>query len=166
MKKILAAAVALGMSSIVMAAPAIPNNTIEFTGEIINGSCGISADSSGQEVKLGSVQAGQFSGVGTQSTATDFNIALVGCSTAVAKNAYFTFSGQAAEGNAELFSVSEAQGVGIRLAGYKNGEESSAPVVLADGNNVVKFSAKYEATSTDVVPGQANATANFVIAYR
>lgn len=175
MKKAIVAAAALAaLSSSAFAAPAAGNpGTITFTGEIVAGACGISADTLDQTVPLGQVPAGQFAKVGDRSsTVAPFNIVLTDCDTTTSKNAYFTFTGTSDADVPGLFAVTGGAGnVGIRLqtaAGdyLDNGAEQKSSVVLSNGNNTVRFAAMYEATQATVTPGVADSVANFTVRYQ
>jgi len=160
----------LSSSAFAQSAPANPGQ-ITFTGEIVAGACGISADTLDQTVSLGQVPANAFKAVGDRSTAQNFNIVLTDCDTTTAQNAYFTFTGTADQDNSQLFGTrGTAQNVGIRLqAGgeyLNNGSEQKAPVLLSNGNNVVPFAAMYEATQATVMPGEADSVANFTVRYQ
>lgn len=175
MKKALFAAAALAvLSGSVFAAPTPAGNpgTVTFTGEIVAGACGISADTLDQTVPLGQVPANDFAKVGDRSPAEKFNIVLTDCDTVTAKNAYFTFTGTADTANNELFATTGSAGnVGIRLQTASgeylaNGSEQKAPVILSNGNNTVQFGAMYEATAATVTPGEADSVANFTVRYQ
>jgi major type 1 subunit fimbrin (pilin) len=173
-KTILTAAVFAALSSSVFAAPPANGNpgTINFTGEIVAGACGISGDTLDQTVSLGQVPAGDFAKVGDRSPATPFNIVLTDCDTTTSKNAYFTFTGTGDSDVPGLFAVTGGAGnVGIRLqtsAGeyLVNGAEQKSAVVLSNGNNTVRFGAMYEATQATVTPGVADSVANFTVRYQ
>lgn len=144
---------------------------VTFTGEIVAGACGISADSLDQTVSLGQVPANTFKQVGDRSAAQNFNIVLTDCDTTTAKNAYFTFTGTTDQTNNQLFATTgSASNVGIRLQSgseyLDNGSEQKAPVILSNGNNTVPFAAMYEATAATVTPGEADSVANFTVRYQ
>ncbi|KFG98578.1 fimbrial protein [Burkholderia paludis] len=169
MKKVIAAAAFAAVSASTFAANP---GTITFQGEIVAGACGISADTLDQTVSLGQVPSNVFKKVGDRSQAQQFNIVLTDCDTSTQSNAYFTFTGASDSANPELFATTgSAANVGIRLQSssneyLKNGTEQSAPVVLSNGDNTVKFGAMYEATGASVTPGIANSVANFTVRYQ
>jgi major type 1 subunit fimbrin (pilin) len=173
-KAIIAAAALAALSSSAFAAPATGNpGTITFTGEIVAGACGISADTLDQTVVIGQVPAGEFKKVGDRSSiVAPFSIVLTDCDTTTSKFAYFTFTGNSDADVPGLFAVTGGAGnVGIRLqrsAGeyLDNGAEQKSGSVLMWGNNTVRFAAMYEATQATVTPGIADAVANFTVRYQ
>ncbi|VWC72259.1 fimbrial protein [Burkholderia lata] len=170
MKKSLLTAVALAALS--TSAFAAGTGTINFTGEIVAGACGIDANSDNQTVRLGKVPTNVFKKVGDKSKEVNFDIVLTDCDTSVSKNALFTFTGTSSAGQPKLIAtVGSATNVGIRLQApsgeyLDNGVEQKAPTMLQNGSNTVRFSAMYEATAADVTPGTADAVANFTVRYQ
>lgn len=170
MKKTLLSAVALAALS--TSAFAAGSGTINFTGEIVAGACGIDAGSVDQTVRLGNVPTNKFKQAGDKSTPTNFDIKLTDCDTSVANNAFFTFTGSSNATQPKLLAtVGSATNVGIRLQASSgeyldNGAEQKAPVVLQNGTNVARFAAMYEATAAGVTPGTADGVANFTVRYQ
>ncbi|KAG8153020.1 fimbrial protein [Burkholderia catarinensis] len=169
MKKSLLTAVALAaLSTSAFAAGA---GTINFTGEIVAGACGIDSGSVNQTVQLGKVPTHTFTKAGDKSAPVGFEIKLTDCDTSVSKQAKFTFTGSSSATQPKLLAtIGSATNVGIRLQGASgedvdNGVEQAAPTLLSNGNNVVKFSARYEATAAGVTPGTADSVANFTVRY-
>ncbi|MDM0046455.1 fimbrial protein [Variovorax dokdonensis] len=164
-------AVIAAFSAVSAAAFAANPGVITFKGEIVTGACGISGDTLNQTVNLGQVPANTFKAAGDRSEVVNFPIILTDCDTTTQKNAKFTFTGAAADANAELFGTTgSASGVGIRLQApsgeiLKNGTEQSSNFVLSNGNNTVMFGAMYESTAAKVTPGVADSVANFTVAY-
>ncbi|WP_107312115.1 fimbrial protein [Burkholderia metallica] len=169
MKKSLLTAVALAALS--SSAFAAGTGTINFTGEIVAGACGIDAGSVNQTVQLGKVPTNVFKQAGDKSGLVPFEIKLTDCDTSVSKQAKFTFTGTSNAAQPKLIAtIGSATNVGIRLQSSSgedldNGVEQAAPTVLSNGDNVVKFGARYEATAAGVTPGTADAVANFTVRY-
>ncbi|AFQ48215.1 fimbrial protein [Burkholderia cepacia] len=169
MKKSLLTAVALAALS--TSAFAAGTGTINFQGEIVAGACGIDSGSVNQTVQLGKVPTHTFTKAGDKSTPVKFNIVLTDCDTKVAKNAYFTFTGTSNSAQPKLLAtIGSASNVGVRVQSASgedidNGVEQAAATQLQNGNNVVTFGARYEATAADVTPGTADAVANFTVRY-
>ncbi|CAB3759668.1 fimbrial protein [Burkholderia puraquae] len=169
MKKSLLTAVALAALS--TSAFAAGTGTINFTGEIVAGACGIDAGSVNQTVQLGKVPTNVFKKAGDKSTPVDFEIKLTDCDTSISKQAKFTFTGTSNATQPKLLAtIGSATNVGIRLQSSSgeyldNGVEQAAPTLLSNGNNVVKFAASYEATAAGVTPGTADSVANFTVRY-
>ncbi|WP_322013506.1 fimbrial protein [Paraburkholderia sp. J12] len=166
-----AALVILSSSAFAQTAPAGNPGQITFTGEIVAGACGISANTLDQTVSLGQVPANTFKQVGDRSTPQNFDIVLTDCDTTTANNAYFTFTGTTDQNNSQLFATTgTASNVGIRLQSgseyLDNGSEQKAPVIIQNGNNTVSFAAMYEATAATVTPGVADSVANFTVRYQ
>ncbi|MEK8069071.1 fimbrial protein, partial [Burkholderia contaminans] len=114
MKKSILTAVALAALS--TSAFAAGTGTINFTGEIVAGACGIDSGSVNQTVNLGKVPTNVFKQAGDKSTPTNFDIKLTDCDTSVAQNAYFTFTGTSSAGQPKLLAtIGSATNVGIRL---------------------------------------------------
>ncbi|MCA8035459.1 MULTISPECIES: fimbrial protein [Burkholderia] len=170
MKKPILTAVALAALS--TSAFAAGTGTINFTGEIVAGACGIDSGSVNQTVNLGKVPTNVFKQAGDKSTPTNFDIKLTDCDTSVAKNAYFTFTGTSSAGQPKLLAtIGSATNVGIRLQAASgeyldNGAEQKAPTVLQNGTNIARFAAMYEATAAGVTPGTADGVANFTVRYQ
>ncbi|AOI65623.1 fimbrial protein [Burkholderia territorii] len=170
MKKFLLTAVALAALS--TSAFADGTGTINFTGEIVAGACGIDSGSVNQTVNLGKVPTHTFKQAGDKSTPTNFDIKLTDCDTSIAQNAYFTFTGTSSAGQPKLLAtIGSATNVGIRLQSASgeyldNGAEQKAPTVLQNGTNIARFAAMYEATAAGVTPGTADGVANFTVRYQ
>ncbi len=170
MKKSLLTAVALAALS--TSAFAAGTGTINFTGEIVAGACGIDSGSVNQTVNLGKVPTNVFKQAGDKSTPTNFDIKLTDCDTSIAQNAYFTFTGTSSAGQPKLLAtIGSATNVGIRLQAASgeyldNGAEQKAPTVLQNGTNIARFAAMYEATAAGVTPGTADGVANFTVRYQ
>ncbi|MBU9621387.1 fimbrial protein [Burkholderia multivorans] len=167
-----AAALAVLSTSAFAAGANSGTGTINFTGEIVAGACGIDSGSDNQTVNLGKVPTNVFKQAGDKSTATNFDIKLTDCDTSVAQNAFFTFTGTSSAGQPKLFAtIGSAQNVGIRLQSASgeyldNGVEQKAPTVLQNGTNIARFAAMYEAVAADVKPGTADGVANFTVRYQ
>lgn len=170
MKKTFLSAVAFAAVS--TSSFAAGTGTINFTGEIVAGACGIDANSLNQTVNLGQVPTNLFKAAGDKSSAVPFDIKLTDCDTSISKNALFTFTGTSNSVQPKLIAtVGSATNVGIRLQSASgeyldNGAEQKGPVVLSNGNNVVRFAAMYEATAAGVTPGTADGVANFTVRYQ
>lgn len=171
-KLILTALMAASFSAVVHAAPPASGSpaTIIFQGEIVSGACGIDPNSDGQTVSLGQVPSHMFVNKGDRSTAVPFEIVLTDCDTTTYKNAQVTFTGPNASGNSDILGVTgAAENVGIRLqAGtseYLKLGTATGSMLLSNGDNHLQFAAMYEATDVGVTPGDADATAQFTVAY-
>ncbi|WP_371140983.1 fimbrial protein [Burkholderia cepacia] len=156
-------------------AAAQSNGQINFSGNITEAPCSIDGDNVNQTVELGSISTNIFNGVGSQSTAKDFQINLTGCNTATLKTAQITFSGTPDGTNPDLLKVGSgmpgaAQNVAVGLYDVYNNKtlalnaESDA-IPLQSGLSVLPFRAYYQQTAANVAAGSANASAQFTISY-
>lgn len=161
------------------------DGTINFTGDIVDAPCSISANSQNLSVPLGKVTRTVFDGA-TAGTATlgkhslnpaKFTIDLLGCG-ATAKGATVTFSGTADADDATYLRITNAGQVGVTAASgvaIEIGDSAGTKIALGSasgqytlglGDNSLKFQASYVATKTAVTTGPANATAQFTVAYK
>lgn len=163
---------------------AAADGTINFTGDIVDAPCSISAGSQNKPVPLGKVTRTVFDGatagtatVGKHSAAADFTIDLLGCG-ATAKGATVTFTGTADADDATVLRIANAGQVGVTAASgvaIEIGDSAGTKIALGSasgqytlglGDNSLKFKASYVATKTTVTTGPANSTAQFTVAYK
>ncbi|PKH26665.1 hypothetical protein CIG19_02405 [Enterobacterales bacterium CwR94] len=149
------------------------DGTINFTGNITDDTCDVSAASSAQNVNLGTIGSDSFAaGAGTTSAATGFSVVLSSCP-ASHTNVAVKFDGLPDGGNPAVLALTNtgtnAQGVGIQLRDNDGTPLSlfadSKPVAINAGNATLNFSAAYVATAATVSAGDANSTANFTVVY-
>ncbi|EEZ4380870.1 type 1 fimbrial protein [Escherichia coli] len=167
------------------------DGTIEFTGAILESTCEF-ANGDVINVELGHYARNQFKSVGDRTPAIPFNIPLKNCPTDEwehvngDKDTSFqlwleTRSGGTTGTNNELVAVSSldtpAEGVGIRIDSVKHDiqmplNQLATPKISftpeADGTATLAFLAYYVSTveSTDIKPGEANASVDVTIDYR
>lgn len=144
---------------------------VEFSGEIVDNSCNVTASSKDVKVDLGKWAASYFTAAKTETTKTPFRIQIDSCPTSV-KTVAVLFDGQKDATDATLLAVAGgATGVGIKLY---NGDASnsqvslgsvSASVPVAAGKATVPFFADYISTVATVTSGAANGVANFLMVY-
>lgn len=148
---------------------------INFTGEIIDSACQVvNAVSNPLNVQLGKISKTVFTGAGSTSTLTKFDIQLKDCPETVT-SAAINFGGTPdADNNATLAltpDVDAATGVAIQLV-----DSSAQPVSLysptrqyplASGTavNNLEFGARYIQTQTAVTAGPANSVSTFTVIY-
>ncbi|WP_259567499.1 fimbrial protein [Enterobacter sichuanensis] len=173
-KLILAVIVASGMvAGTAYAASGQGSGTVTFTGSIIDAPCSITPDTVDQTVNLGEVSKAALELAGGTSTPQNFEIKLQQCDTTTLKTVSATFTGAAATGNPNNLGITgTASGASIVLtdgAGtpVKLGTPTAAQT-LADGDNILNFSAYLEAdgASAVVVPGDFSSVASFTLAYQ
>jgi major type 1 subunit fimbrin (pilin) len=164
MKKYLVAS-ALACAAISSSAFAA-DGVINFTGKIVDNACVVNPT---LNVQMGDVAAAKFKNVGDESSTQDFLLELKDCP-ANLSSAKVTLDGAADANNAELFKLNDAgaAGLALRIAGPDKKDVipggSSAEVKLAEGDNVLPFTAAYKSTDK-VTAGDANATIQFSVSY-
>lgn len=161
-------AVAVAMMSAIGVAQA-ESGTVTITGEIVNEACGLSPDSVDKTVDLGKVPVSAFNGAGSRSEPVPFDLLLTQCDTMVSDAVNVTFTGAQAPGNPDLLAtIGTAKGVGVRLQA-PNGDNvalgnPTADVRLTNGDNILRFTAAYEAVDA-VTAGTADSVAQFDLIY-
>lgn len=149
------------------------SGTVTFTGSIIDAPCSITPDTVDQTVNLGEVSKAALEATNGTSTPQNFEIKLQQCDTTTLKTVSATFTGAAATGNPDNLGITgTASGASIVLtdgAGtpVKLGSATAAQT-LADGDNILNFSAYLEAdgASATVVPGDFSSVASFTLSYQ
>jgi major type 1 subunit fimbrin (pilin) len=144
--------------------------TINFTGTITAVPCEIDTSATDSAVSMAKVFANDFTGVGTTTGTTNFQIALKNCGDATS-GATVTFSGTADSANTKaLKTTGDATGVALQLI-----DDTGTPVdvgtasktyAIAKGANTFSFAARYIATADTVAGGQANSQALFSLTYK
>ncbi|HBC5673659.1 TPA: fimbrial protein [Citrobacter koseri] len=169
-KHIIAAAVSILFVANAHSAIQGEAGTVEFTGQIVAPTCSVSPGSLGQTVDLGLVSAEIFNN-GGKSTAKDFSIELVNCNIDTATHASVLFSGETLTDETILkTSDSDTTKIGIEILQdgtpiILDGVTPTSEQELVIGENSLRFAARYTAVSPDFSPGEANATANFIMQY-
>ncbi|RTP97276.1 type 1 fimbrial protein [Enterobacter sp. WCHEn045836] len=172
LNKIMAAAViALGVSSVAHAANQ-GSGKVTFTGAIIDAPCSINPDSVDQTVELGQVSNALLK-KGGKSASKSFDILLENCEIEEGKNSVsVTFTGTASEAQDGMLDINgSASGASVAIADksgklIKLGEASPAQDV-AEGSTKLSFNAYLQGNGTsDVVPGDFTAVADFQMAYQ
>ena len=176
-KLLLVSASAILATSVAQAATTVKGGTVNFKGEFVNAPCVVSSDTANQTVDLGQYRTASLAAAGDQTAKAPFEIKLVNCDASLAKTASFAFYGTADATNKSLLSVTAssaneegATGMGIGIydaAGdllKPDGAAQSVKTNLVNGTTTINFSANYVATAA-ATPGEANASANFMITY-
>ncbi|HEM7578002.1 TPA: type 1 fimbrial major subunit FimA [Serratia marcescens] len=177
-KTVLAVSI-LSASSLASAATVVNGGKINFTGQIVNAACAVSAKSMNQTINIGQYRTAQFDVVGKTVGDTSFSIDLEDCDTTVAKNASASFSGVSDSNDKTILAVSNittggagaATGVGIELIDHTgkvltpDGSVFSTAKQLIDGANTLDFVARYKSTLDTVTPGHADANVTFKMQY-
>lgn len=168
--------IAVAMAGLASQSAFAYDGEINFNGEVVDTPCSIAPASQKITVPLGKVTKSTFTAAGTKSTPAKFSIDLLGCG-ATAKGAAITFTGTADATVKDDLRVgvggvdgSYATGVAVELqdsAGTKIPlGTASGNYTLVPGDNSLKFQAAYVSTGPAVTVGQANATAQFTVAYK
>lgn len=146
---------------------------------VIGPTCTVTTGSKNISVPLGSQNASQFNGIGSSSGSRRFNIDLVSCSNVKSVLLQFNatadsdYPNAAQQGVIQLQNVAnKASGVGVQL--LKG--DGSTPMPLNSQQAVwqgsstsslsLPFAVRYLQTKGRVTPGEANAIAEFVVAYQ
>lgn len=179
--KLMSASVAASLMLLAGAAQAdivsVTGGTVHFEGKLVNAACTVSTATANQTVQLGQYRTASFTKVGDTSTLVPFKIVLNDCDPKVAETASVAFTGQADAVNNSLLAIASgdngttAQGVGIEILDNSSnplkpdGVIGSVAQKLIEGENTLRFSARYKATAATTSPGQANADATFIMNY-
>lgn len=153
----------------------IDGGIAHFRGSLTAEACTVSTDSTSQTVNMGQFRSNQFNGVGSLASPVSFTVRLTECSTAVSSHAGVTFFG-VVDGKDPLvlkagMGANAATGVGLALFDER-GEiitPNSQPRVwsqLGEGDNSLRFHARYRATSRQVIGGNADAFTWFALTYQ
>ena len=148
---------------------------VNFTGEIIDSACQVvNGTSSPLDVSLGKVSQTAFTGSGSTSTTTRFDIQLKDCPETIT-SAAITFGGSADSTNANVLAVTSgtgtASGVGVQILDKTENPLSlytaSTNYALQSGTttNDLVFGARYIQTGSTITAGQANAVSTFTVMY-
>ncbi|AOI68784.1 fimbrial protein [Burkholderia ubonensis] len=145
--------------------------TINFNGSITDVPCEIDTAATSSNVPMAKVFANDFSGVGSTTGTTSFQIVLKNCGTSTT-GATVLFAGttDATNTTALQTTVGGASGVALQLVDDTGTPisigSSSKAYTIAEGDNTFNFAARYIATSATVTGGAANATALFALTYK
>lgn len=170
-KTFVAMVMALGVVSVSNAANQ-GNGTVRFEGSITDAPCDIQSESLNQTVPLDAISAIKLKD-GGKSNPKPFKITLIDCDVTTAKTVTTTFSGIASAvqpgflalngsaRGASLF-ISDASGSHLPL-----GQPSAARDVEAGLMNLhFLATVQGDGTGIEVVPGEFNATADFMLTYQ
>lgn len=151
------------------------DGTISFTGSITDTACTMDIGAGNKiTVDLGEVAKSSFSGVGSTSTSTAFDIKVKSCPSAVTA-ATVKFDGIDYSGDNTALALdtpetgTAATGVGVQLMDSANKvvplQTASSSYTLKEGDNTLPFTASYIQKAATVTSGTANATAQFTLNY-
>ncbi|MBB3320869.1 fimbrial protein [Atlantibacter sp. RC6] len=175
MKKLL---ISLAVISAINTGAALASDgVINFTGEIVDTSCQVDADSKDMTVDLGKVNKSSFNQVGDEESATKFTIKLTGCPTTATgvSGAAIKFEGESVVGDDTVLALTNgagaATGVGVEIKDSTDNPVSMkvTPTTFlpigTDGTMSLNYTAYYRAISDTVTAGVANAATSFTVVY-
>lgn len=169
---------ALAVAGVMSQGAAAADGTVNFTGEITDAICSIAPASQNLVVPLGKVSRTVLEGApGKGSAPAKFTIDLLNCP-AGSNKAKVTFSGKEDLVNKDLLGIANAGVKGPTAAatgvGIEVGDSAGVPIklgaqsseyILGQGDNSLKFQARYVSTTAVVTTGPADSIAQFTIAY-
>ena len=172
-----ALAVACGALALAPTANAATGGTITITGKVIAPTCSVSNATAGNlSVNLPTVLTSAFSGSGSTTGATPFNLALTGCPTnpsGVQVAAQFSGTGiNATDGNL-INTAASGSNVEVQLTNSAgtaiNLKTTPTPVtatVDASGNATLNYQAQYYAAVGAVTGGAVQASVQYTLTYQ
>lgn len=177
----LIATIAFGTACTAAFAADKPSGTVRFEGSIVEAPCSIASDSINQTVPMDQIASAEIKG-GKKSTPKTFNIDLLGCDLEdVKKSVTATFTtatpSDAYEGLIAIQGVAKGASLGIadgRGQLIKMGDESSA-TKISTASPSMQFQAFLQGEQEDdgqgkkdvaIVPGEFNASVNFMLTYK
>lgn len=153
----------------------IDGGMTHFRGVLTAEACTVATDSRSQTVNMGQLRSNQFSGVGSLTSPVGFSIRLTECSTAVSDQVGIMFIGVTDGKDPQVLKAGEgvnaATGVGLALFDERGQiiVPNMQPRVwsrLHEGDNSLRFHARYRATSRQVTGGNADAFTWFALTYQ
>lgn len=174
-KLVINALIASAFAAFAGAASADTGN-ISFQGEITTSPCSIGGGQQGADmvVSMGSISTNYFTNAGDRGPASAFSISLLNCDVTTLGTATIAFrpgAGSVVLGRLlGLENGAGAQGVAIALEDIESDSDvvvggAGKSFTLAEGTNVFRFNAYYEAIDSTVIAGSANARAVFEVTY-
>lgn len=177
MKKLLIAAamMAAGFSVASQAATTtVSGGTVNFTGQVVDAACSVTADSANQTVALDQVRTVKLATAGQAAgQQKNFSIKLADCDTTISQNAAVTFNGQSDNVTTGALANTAGAGAATNVALQLYGQDGKAlplgtvspTTALVDGNNTLPFSVDYVATGGAATAGNVAAVATFNVTY-
>ncbi|MEB4675820.1 fimbrial protein [Enterobacteriaceae bacterium G50] len=175
MKKIaLTMALIMGSFGGIYPLMAAQKGRVSFHGAVVNATCAVAAESQDQIIYMGQVRSNQLHAPGSWSNTTPFRIILNDCTDSNGELVAVMFNGATDANDPRIFSVGtsagSAKGVGIGIFDFRDEVviPGSRPIrysTLQNGQTVLNFSAKYCATDTQIVPGDASSQVLFNVFY-
>lgn len=152
----------------------VKGGNVEFQGTVVNAACAVDASSQNLTVEMGQPRSNDFHGLGSWTDPQPFTLTLKNCDLTVSQQVGIEFRGQTDGKDPSVLAVIDgaqsAQGVGVGIFDHLGNQliPNTQPLSftdLQDNTTVLKFVAKYRATSRTVVAGDANAQTWFTLTY-
>ncbi|MCF8582424.1 fimbrial protein [Enterobacter ludwigii] len=152
----------------------LSGGTINFTGQVVDGACAVSADSLNQTVALDQVRASRLQTAGQAAgQAKSFNITLEDCDTTAWSNVAVTFNGQSDANTVGALANTAGAGAATNVALQLYGQDGNAMTLgtagnaatMTTGENILPFSVDYVATAGAATAGGVAAVATFTTTY-
>lgn len=174
----------LGALAVVPAAYAAqnstPDGTIQIIGLVAANTCTVNANGSGSTagtVNLPTVYASNFSGAGSSTGKTGFNIAVSGCDNNLSTvTTYWSGSNiNSTDGNLKNTATSgsnaevrlrNSDNSAIVLGGTTPASQNSEVVNLNNGAATLNYSAEYYATAATTTTGKVGTSVSFTMVYQ
>lgn len=152
----------------------VKGGDVEFHGAVVNTACAVDAGSLNLTVQMGQVRSDEFHGLGSWTDPQAFSITLKECDTTVSQQVGIAFRGQTDKKDPGVLAITEgaqsAQDVGLGI--FDSQGNLIIPNVqplnfttLQENTTVLRFVAKYRATSINVIAGNANTQTWFTLTY-
>ncbi|MCY1415068.1 Major fimbrial subunit SMF-1 [compost metagenome] len=155
------------------------DGTINFKGNVLAQTCTINGGNASFDVTLPDVSASTLAVAGNVAGNTPFTIELTNCTPAAGNVHTFFEAGSTtnlATGNLMLTDAVPASNVEIQLlngadqseikAGFADAAQNSTAVALNSGSATLSYSAQYIAVGGGAIPGPANSSVQYSIAYQ
>lgn len=147
---------------------------VHLRGAVTDGTCAVSTESENKQVYMGQVQSSRFEELGSWADPVAFSLVLVDCTISSEKQVGIMFNGVSDGKDPLVFRAGEganaAQGVGIGIFSA-SGEliiPNTRPQQLTSLNGetvTLPFTARYRATSRQVIAGDASSNVFFTLYY-
>lgn len=153
----------------------IDGGIVHLRGSLMAEACTVSTESRNQTVDMGQLRSNLFTGVGSLTSPVGFSIRLTECSIAVSDQAGVTFLGVTDVKDPQVFKAGQGENAatGVGLALFNQNGELLVPNVepriwrqLHEGENTLRFLARYRATSQQVTGGNADVFTWFALTYQ
>lgn len=153
----------------------IKDGYVHFYGKVVNAGCSVATDSQDQTVQMGQIRSNTFSSLGEWNDPHSFQIKLEDCSTDVTKTVGIMFTGESDGKDPLVFRTGNhagaSNGVGIGISDSLGHllVPNTSPVKyspLEEGETVLNYTARYRATSRNVIPGDASTQVWFSLYYQ